>query len=371
MIKEAAFQDSMIFRKVFMDQMEFFVVMMPGQKVKKIVFALAFPGVLINRKLQTEKRVVLIFAVFIMFLSFSTFYLLRHLLFKPIDELKKGIDCFASRKFQNRLEVVCQNEMGELLQAFNESFENMQDLEVARIVQESVLPEPKFSQNNLEILAQTRVASKLGGDFFDIVKLDERRVLVFIGDATGHGVPAALTMGMAKSVIIHELNQKSDQSQIMQGIQKLFYCLRKQGARDLMTCTSIEIDTLSGEAAIINMGHPYPLFFSKINCSAKYLSDAKGLPPGFGKPGAPKIHRCSLESGDFLVLYTDGFIENTSDSGETFGFDNFADLIAQSNEKDLQAQIDKVFEAANLWQKNAEDDLTTIIIRMKLKNEFK
>jgi sigma-B regulation protein RsbU (phosphoserine phosphatase) len=195
---------------------------MPGQKLEKMLLSALFPAELVTQKIELLKIKALLLMLLLIFLSIATVYLLQNWIFQPLQELKVGIEAFAQRNFHKRLTVSSKNELGKLMLAFNDSFETLQDLEVAKIVQESVLPDPYLSLNNLEIIAKTEVMTRLGGDYFDILPQKDEKVLIFIGDATGHGIPAALSMAMAKSVMIHESLADMDQEKLMQKrVQKI------------------------------------------------------------------------------------------------------------------------------------------------------
>lgn len=363
LMKEAAYHKSVIFRRLNLENRSYLATAMPVKNLKQTIFVVLFPLAPVLHKLQMTKLGVGGFTSFLLLLSFSTFFLLRHLLFKPLDELKVGIDRFAARDFQHSLNIVCRNEMGNMLQTFNDSFETLQSLEVARIVQDSILCEPELCQNRVEVAAKTVVASKLGGDFFDLVELDKERILVFIGDATGHGVPAALSMAMAKAVMIHEGKNGLDKNALMLTFHRLFRRLKEQGSRDFMTCTCVEVNTGSGETEIINFGHPYPVLLEKRSGAVKYLSGCRDLPPGFGKDRHCKIFKLGLESGDRLILYTDGLVESVNENGEALGFDNFAEILRNSSEMNLKEGMEYLFNTIQVREKSGADDKTLIVIQ--------
>lgn len=364
LMKQASENKELQARKLQISGKSYLALAMPGQNLRKLTIGILFPSSLIDSKISQIKFKMNIGGIFLVILAAATFFLLQHLIFKPLDELKSGIESFSARNFKGRLNVICENELGRLMHAFNDSFETLQDLEVARIVQESILPEAYLKAGSVEVMAKTIVASSLGGDYYDMIKLDDDRILVFLGDATGHGIPAALSMAMAKAVFLYENQQEMVLNRFMDQIHKLYFRLKKQGAKDFMTCIGLELSVSKREASVINFGHPYPYLVKGATNEALQLSNLKGLPPGFGKTRNSTAEKIQLESGDSLILYTDGFIEATNPSGEIFGFERFAELLSSANNEKLPIFIDQVAGKITKWESAAGDDRTIIIVRV-------
>lgn len=338
-------------------------IAMPGRSLKHIILAALMPADVIEQ--QTDKIVnkALFFAAFLCLISVATMYLLRSWIFRPLEELRTGIRAIGERAFHKRLNLVCNNELGRLMSAFNYSLETLQELEVARIVQESILPEPRMTVNRVEVVAQTLAMSGLGGDYFDMIKLDDQKLLVFIGDATGHGIPAALSMAMAKATLIHENNRSLSPENLMQQLDKLFAKLRKHGVKDYMTALCVEIDSMSGVVRIINAGHCFPILLESLTGKARLLKAARGLPAGFDAYGSSKPAEIKLAPGDSLILYTDGFIECSSPSGEPVGFDGLIKIVELAQTVDLTAHVAGIFQHLKQWSEHRQDDCTMIILR--------
>ncbi len=339
------------------------VLAMPGRRLNRLILAalLSMEPVLRQRAIILSRARV--FAVFLCLLSMATMSLLRSWIFRPLEELKAGLEAIASRNFHKRINIVCQNEFGELMEAFNRSLETLQELEVARIVQESLLPETSLNHNQCRIIAQTRLMTNLGGDYYDMIPVDDRKVILFIGDATGHGIPAALSMAMAKAILIHEnLHGLSDQK-IMQQVNAVFGNLREQGSRDFMTAMCVELDTASGVGRLINAGHCFPMLMKMASGEIKVLSDVKGLPPGFDRDAQFNAVEFELEHGDSLIMFTDGFVEFQDGRGEQLGFPGLARLIAETSDPDLANHVAAIFAALEALSPVRQDDCTLVMVR--------
>ncbi|PKL44611.1 MAG: hypothetical protein CVV41_04405 [Candidatus Riflebacteria bacterium HGW-Riflebacteria-1] len=345
------------------DGRNYIAVAMPGRKLNKLILAALLPtdAILKHREMIVGKA--RLFAILLCLLAMATMYLLQSWIFRPLEELKAGIAAIAGRNFHKRLDLICQNEFGKLMAAFNHSLETLQELEVARIVQESILPETSLSLNRCEIAAQTRTMTNLGGDYFDMIPLDDGKVLVFIGDATGHGIPAALSMAMAKAILIHENFRGLHDQKLMQQINAVFGKLRSQGSKDFMTALCVELDTNTGFGRIINAGHCYPMLLKKAIGKTEILANVKGLPPGFDRKSVFTPAEFKLEPGDSLVIYTDGFVECVNEHGRQIGFTGLADLITATADDDAACHVSRIFAKLEQWSVKSQDDCTLVMVR--------
>lgn len=352
-------------KKLRIDGHEYIAMAMPGQKLEKMVLSAMFPAEIVSKKINSMKTDAFLLMTLLVSLSAATIFLLRNWFFRPLAELKVGIDAFSQRNFQKRLKVLSSNEFGKLMLAFNESFETLQDLEVARIVQESVLPEPYLKLGNFEIVAKTEIMTRLGGDYFDILPQEDDSILMFIGDATGHGIPAALTMAMAKSVMIHESVTGLDPIKLMDKLHQLFKSIRKTGSKDFMTAACIYANSADGSITVVNAGHCHPLLVKHQNESVEIFELTSGMPLGFGNKRRFFETKLSLNRGDVLVFYTDGFYECTNQQKEMLGFDGFKQVIEASKNSDLKVFSENIFRLINKWEAASTDDKTLLLVKMQ------
>ncbi len=336
---------------------------MPGRRLNRLILAALLSMEPVLRQRATILSRARIFAAFLCLLSMATMYLLRSWIFRPLEELKAGLEAIASRNFHKRINIVCKNEFGELMLAFNRSLETLQELEVARIVQESLLPDTRLIHNQCRIIAQTRLMTNLGGDYYDMIPVDDRKVILFIGDATGHGIPAALSMAMAKAILIHENLHGLSDKKVMQQVNAVFGNLREHGSRDYMTAMCVELDTVSGAGRIINAGHCFPMLLKMASNEIKVLADVKGLPPGFDGSAQFNAVEFELEQGDSLIMFTDGFVEFQDVRGDQLGFSGLAGLIAETSDPDVATHVAAIFAALENLSPIRQDDCTMVMVR--------
>lgn len=233
------------------------------------------------------------------------------------------------------------------------------DLKQAAIIQRSLLPEKLPQIPGFDIAFRSKAADLIVGDLYDFHVFDEESFGVCIGDACGHGLPAALLvrdvvtglrMGLEKEMklvhIIKKLNRVIHQSNYSTRYVSLFYC-------------EIQND---GDIVYINAGHPSPLLVC-----GKQIKElpATGITIGF-LPEI-KLHQLftRMEPDSLLVLYSDGVFERQNQRGESFGLDRLKDLVIEYQSKRAREIVDKIFETlyefgdGNKWK----DDTTVLIIK--------
>lgn len=231
----------------------------------------------------------------------------------------------------------------------------------AKEVQERLLPRNQLSCRGYSVCGVSRSANELCGDYFDYYLVDGRYMLVFIGDATGHGISAALAMSVAKSAMLSAVNLKYSSVQIIESINLVLFQAMQQ--KVLMTAALLWLDTETGEFSYHNCGHPYPYLLSadgkisQISSAGTFL----GRKPDF-KVKAP--FTSFLKPGERLVFYTDGIVESFPGSTDKDGFELFKTYLSERPKQNLHEFCNEIvashpFFATGLPQ---PDDFTVVTI---------
>lgn len=337
-------------------------VAIKGKNLDTLALAVLIPRGPIELEIKKIRASAALLGVITLIIAFWTLVLIRRLIFTPLKELRCGIEALGAKDFRHRLQIDGNNELARLGNSFNQALETLHELEVARIVQEAFLPEKRLVLNRLQILAESFALSGLEGDYFDYFVVDDQRVSVFIGDATGHGIPAALSMAMAKAVMIDARHAWRSPWALMARLNDVFWQLRQQGGKDYMTAQTLLFNSVTGEVEIINAGHCFPVLLRKKSASVELLQ-ARGLACGFLGEFADNSLKLQLESGDIIILYTDGFIEAMNTEGEALGFDGFLAMLASGVNDDCEIFLRRINELHRQWAKNQQDDQTMVMIR--------
>ncbi len=182
-----------------------------------------------------------------------------------------------------------------------------EELEFARRLQLAMIPKKDIRLGQVEVMGQMITATEVGGDYFDFFRLDEKRLCIAYGDATGHGVAAGLVVGMVKLAAtvwaMHPKRIEDMLSDLNQGLRKTLP-LKTMG----MGFGLAVIDLERFEVEVCSSGMPYPYHFVAANDQIRTL-ELKGPPLGYLKRISPTSIKLRLAPGDRLIFLSDGFAE--------------------------------------------------------------
>lgn len=190
------------------------------------------------------------------------------------------------------------------------------ELEVARALQAALLPTSAPELPGYRFAHSWRTANAVGGDSYQFRSLDDGRLALMVGDASGHGMAAGLVMAIAHATLDTALDLEPECPSVHRMLNRAIY--RTGDRRTFMSLFYALLDPATGQLEHVGSGHPFP-----------YLRRADGRVEELGKGGFPLGLRESLparpetthlEPGDLLVLYSDGLVEALSAGGEAFGF---------------------------------------------------
>ena len=233
------------------------------------------------------------------------------------------------------------------------------DIERAAHIQKSLLPSvpPQFS--NLLITGFSKPAELVGGDLFDYFNFDNEEFGVCIGDASGHGLPAALLVRDVVTGLRMGLEKQMKMVYTFKKLNNVIY--RSVYSTRFISLFYAEIQK-DGNLLYVNAGHPSPLLFH-----GKNISELKSTGLLFG--ALPEIELTlgysKIDRGDILLLYTDGIIERKNKKQEEFGIDRLKEVVISNFDKSPQDILDAIFSAAEIFgnNKNWEDDATIVVVK--------
>lgn len=243
-----------------------------------------------------------------------------------------------------------------------------EELEKARAVQISMLPEGSFESDELEVVAQMRTAAEVGGDYYDwFVSGDEGMLWVVVGDATGHGVASGLLVGMVKMALVSGLPEVSSDDDVEALLGRL-----NSGLREAVTQKSLgmslllaRLEVATGRARIWSLGMPRPLVYRRDADELEELPIA-APPLGFLRRVRLASAELRLEDGDLLVLLSDGIYERPGSSGESWGTERLAaaTVAAARDARKPREVVDDLFAASDAFADDAEppDDLSVVVV---------
>ncbi len=235
-----------------------------------------------------------------------------------------------------------------------------QELETARRIQQSILPEEVPRIAGLDLAARYVPAAEVAGDFYDFLPAEGRRTGLLIADVSGHGVPAALVASMLKVAAAAEIPHASSPARVLSEMNQIFHGkLRNQ----FITAFCVFLDLETGRITWSGAGHPPALLWRGREGKVEELAPGG---PVMGRLGRALYDETSLplEPGDRLLLFTDGIPEALSPAGEPFGDERLQALLAahapQTAEQIAEALLARLAE----WTGRSaafEDDLTFVV----------
>ncbi len=336
-----------------------------GKMMNKVAMIGIFPGQIVENHIATIKLRLVIFAMLSVFMTTGIGILLARQFLEPVKELENGVKAIGEQNFRYRIPISGADEFGHLVGVFNRAIESLEDLEVAKIVQENLFPPEPMIQGGLEVFGRSVSMTRLGGDYYDYFSIDNDYAGVLMGDVAGHGVPAALLMAMAKaSVLLADETQRHSPAFLLEALHKVIYRVKSSKIKRMMTCQYFAINTGDGTFKFANAGHCFPVLIKSRGRSIEQLKQV-GTPLGITKKVKYKEEQLKLEDGDIVLLYTDGIIESKNRDGLELGFERFEQLALDSYDDNLEKFYQKIFDDYLRWTPTAEDDITMILFRYK------
>jgi sigma-B regulation protein RsbU (phosphoserine phosphatase) len=233
------------------------------------------------------------------------------------------------------------------------------DLIKAEQIQRSLLPKTVPNIPGYDIYGFSRPAEYVGGDFYEYFQFSEEDFGVAIGDASGHGMPAALLvrdvviglrMGLAKEMrLVHTLRKLNEV------IQKSTYSTNFVS----MFVGEIESD---GHLFYVNAGHPPPfLVCSEESCDL----EATGITLGFVSDIELRRAYIRMDRGAILVLYTDGIVERQNREEEQYGVERLKELVTQNRQQSAEEIVKTIYKQVYQFGGKSpwEDDASVVIIK--------
>jgi serine phosphatase RsbU (regulator of sigma subunit) len=217
----------------------------------------------------------------------------------------------------------------ELAQAMRERERVEQELQVARRIQQASLPKEVPELEGWEISPLYRPAREVGGDFYDFLELPNGRLGLVVEDATGKGVPAALVMASARSML-RAVAQASDYSpgEVLRRANDPL--VTDIPPNMFVTCFYAILHPDNGRLLYANAGHDLPYLRRGGACEELR---ARGMPLGLMPGMSYEQKEITLQAGESALFYSDGLVEAHNPKGEMFGFPRLRALIAEHGEE--------------------------------------
>jgi serine phosphatase RsbU (regulator of sigma subunit) len=239
-----------------------------------------------------------------------------------------------------------------------------QELRVARIIQEASLPKEVPQLEGWEITPLYRPAREVGGDFYDFFELEDGRVGVVVGDATGKGVPAALVVTATYSMLraVAQALRSFAPGEVLAQVNETL--LARIPLNMFVTCFYAILEPKSGHLLYANAGHTLPCRKRRNDDQADELS-ARGMPLGLMSGMTYEEKETILVPGDVVLFCSDGLVEAHDPKGEMFGSPRLRGFLSERSDtgRGLSAALMQELESFTGEGWEQEDDITLLTLR--------
>jgi len=238
------------------------------------------------------------------------------------------------------------------------------ELETAREIQLSILPEEIPKIGGVDIAARYIPMTSVAGDFYDFIVVDEKHLGILVADVSGHGMPAALIASMLKIALAAQESHAADPAQLLLGLNQAL-CGKFQ--RHYVTAAYLFLDMLKGTLRYAGAGHPPLLLWSR--SEGVRAVEENGLFLGKFPQAAYSFVELPLKAGDWALLYTDGIPETTNPLQIEFGTDRFQNFLETEQSTSADHFADRLLKELSQWSvrdsgEDSDDDVTLVAIHV-------
>jgi len=236
------------------------------------------------------------------------------------------------------------------------------DLQIARRVQEALVPAGTYESARLEIRSAYIPSETLSGDFYDYFQQDDLMYL-FVADVSGHGLPSAILVSLLKSYIHTEAAPGTSLAAFMSSLNDFLFSV------SLPTqFATAQLFRLDGDRNLryANAAHP-PFILHRRATRETLILEQPGHLLG-ALPNMPfEEHALTIEDGDTLFVYTDGLTDRRTAEGEFYSIDRIAAIVADGQEEELGTLYDRIFQDVSTFHSTEDfkDDIAFVVTRFR------
>ncbi len=235
------------------------------------------------------------------------------------------------------------------------------ELQMAREIQQGLMPETMPTTDNYEVTSRWAAAREVAGDFYDAFLLDGDSLGVVIADVSDKGAPAAMFMAVARTMIRSHAHAGGTPVETLARTNDLILADAGSGMFVTVFHSVFEPD---GRSVHVNAGHNPPLLFRKSTEQLEFLARG-GRAIGWFPDNPLRSQSIQLNPGDMLIYYTDGLTEAENTSGDFFGEDRLRAAILEAHDQSIDDLCDHILQRVDRFVSDAPpfDDLTLVAVR--------
>jgi sigma-B regulation protein RsbU (phosphoserine phosphatase) len=237
-----------------------------------------------------------------------------------------------------------------------------QELEVARQVQASLIPIEAPKAPGFEIAGVWRSAREVAGDFYDFIPRSNGELAIVIGDVTDKGVPAAFFMALARTTVRASIVVDAPAASCIEQANRLICADAASGM--FVTLYYLALHPDGRTATCVNAGHNPPLWVHAANAEVTMLPKGS-VPLGIGEDYSYPESELEIESGDLILLYTDGVVDAINERTEIFDMDRLTETLLSHRDEPLESVLNSIQQAVDdfVGETPPFDDFTLVAVR--------
>jgi sigma-B regulation protein RsbU (phosphoserine phosphatase) len=340
--------------------------------LKRIIGSQLEPALAIE-KLQT---VISINVMIFIGIGICLTVLVSRNLSSPFRDIIRTLGRIRNGRFDKQVPVLSNDEIGYTGDAINEMAKGLierdkmqQSLNLAKEVQQNLLPKSNLKVNGFDIAGKSVYCDETGGDYYDFIFNDdaERKIGVAIGDVSGHGIPSALLMTTVRSYLRQRASLPGSTARIISDVNRqLVKDVEDSG--QFMTMLFLNLDTAKRQVEWVRAGHDPGLVYDPASDTFSDLGGS-GIALGvYANWNYEDYKKTDFSDGQIIFLSTDGIWEARNKKGEMLGKKPILRAIRQHAASDAAQIIDAIFEILDnfLGDVKIEDDMTSVVIKKVL-----
>jgi serine phosphatase RsbU (regulator of sigma subunit)/predicted ester cyclase len=236
-----------------------------------------------------------------------------------------------------------------------------QELRTAREIQQALLPKATPKLDGWQLAAYYRPARQVGGDFYDFVELPNGLLGIVVGDATGHGMPAALLMATTRGMLRAVAQPLDSPGEVLARVNDTI--CPETPPNMFVTCFYAILNPADGRLLYANAGHDLPYLRREGQSSSDLW--ARGMPLGLMPRMSYEENETSLERGGSILFYSDGLVEAHNPHREMFGFPRLRELVDEygNNGGSLVERLLTELSGYVGADSEQEDDITLVALQ--------
>jgi len=333
----------------------------------------------LDAAVASARRAQLLFLLGLLAAGIALASIVMSFLLRPIGALRAGLERIGRGDLDTPVRIAARTELGLLGDAVNDMAERLrvarreglekerlaQEVELARRIQQRLLPRGRHALGDHVVLGFHRPAAEVGGDYYDILTLEDGRAAIAIADVAGKGLGGCLVMSMVSALLRPLRHAHRSPSALLVDLERHLIDLLRPG--EFVTMLYGVIDPVSGRFTYASAGH-MPVLVYRASSRSVERHAAAGIPLGAMRGGVLRgtLEDCAIDlaPGDVLVQYTDGVSEAFDAAREQFGIERIEREVVRHAVCGADAVVQAVTGAVRRWTGDGspDDDETLLVL---------